>query len=72
MKKIEILNSLWDFISIDGFSKEYWKQYEELAKERFFKIGLKKLKKDLITLYNLYSYGYYNEFKYKLYYDVCN
>ena len=72
MKKSDILNSLWDFISIDGFSKNYWGIYEDLAQKSFFKKGMERNKKDLQTIYNLYVYGYYNDEKQKIYYDVLN
>lgn len=72
MKKNEILNSLWNFISTDGFSKNYWGIYEELAQKSFFQKGLKRNKKELQTIYNLYVYGYYNNEKQKIYYDVLN
>lgn len=72
MKKQEILNHLWEFLEIDGFSKRYWGKYEDEAKQNFFKIGINQTKKHLQTTYNLYCYGYYNDIKYKLYYDALN
>ena len=72
MKKIEILKSFWDFLSIDGFSKNYWGIYEEKAKNEMLKKGMKLNKKELLQFYNLYCYGYYNNYKQKLYYDILN
>lgn len=72
MKKQEILKELWEHIEIENFANNYWKQYKKEAKNRFFKNGLKKNKKELITIYNLQNYGYYRELKQKLYFDICN
>lgn len=72
MKKVDILKDLWEFIEIDRFSKEYWGQYEKEAKKRFKELGNKKKKEDLQHIYNFKNYGYYNNRKQYLYFDVCN
>lgn len=70
MKKFEMLKELWDFLKIDNFSKKQFGKYEDIAKNKFFKNGMKKNKKNIINIYNLQNYGYYKNSKIKLYYDI--
>ena len=70
MTKKNILIELWEFLSVDGISKNNLKQNETEAKTIFFKNGLKQSKKELQHIYNLKNYGYYNGIKYKLYFEI--
>ena len=72
MKKNNILANLWDFLTIENFTKNQFKNYEDIAKTQFFKNGMKKTKKELQQVYNLQNYGYYNNSKLKLYYDIID
>jgi hypothetical protein len=72
MKKIKMLEELWEFLKIDDFVKKQFGNYEDLAKNKFFKNGIKKQKKDIINIYNLQNYGYYKNSKIKLYYDIID
>ena len=72
MKKNNILANLWEFLTIENFTKNQFKNFEDIAKIKFFKNGMKKTKKDLQQVYNLQCYGYYNNFKLKLYYDIID
>lgn len=68
MTKNTILIELWEKTQ-KHFKKNI---YIDIAKEKFFNYGMKKTKKDLQQIYNLCSYGYYNEKEIKLYYDIIN
>lgn len=68
MTKNNILIELWEKAQ-KHFENDI---YIDFAKERFLNYGMKKTKKDLQQIYNLYNYGYYNENEIKLYYDIIN
>ena len=68
MIKIEILKELWEVISKNCFNNIY----KDIAKQNFFKYGMRKKKKELIQTYNLYNYGYYKNACIKIYYDIID
>lgn len=68
MTKNTILIELWEKAQ-KHFENDI---YIDMAKKRFFNYGMRKAKKDLQQIYNLYNYGYYNENELKLYYDIIN
>lgn len=68
MTKNNILIELWEKTQ-KHFENDI---YIDFAKERFLNYGMKKTKKDLQQIYNLYCYGYYNKNEKKLYYDIIN
>ena len=68
MTKNNILIELWEKTQ-KHFENN---RYIDIAKERFFNYGMKKTKKDLQQIHNLYNYGYYNKNEIKLYYDIID
>jgi hypothetical protein len=68
MTKIKILKELWEIISKNCFTDIY----KDIAKQKFFKYGMRKKKKELIQTYNLYNYSYYKDQYIKLYYDIID
>lgn len=72
MTKQKMLYEMWEFLQRNNFSKNYWGEYEELAKQKFFNKGMKTNKKDLESFYNLFTYGYFCNDQPHLYYKLCN
>lgn len=72
MTKQKMLCEMWEFLQRNNFSKNYWGEYETLAKQQFFNKGMKTNKKDLESLYNLFAYGYFYNDQPHLYYKLCN
>ena len=72
MKKKDMLLNIIEFLTIDGFAKNYWGKYTERVMKDIFKKGQAMKKAELEHVYNLYLYGYYNQNKYKIYYDIVN
>ena len=63
-----MLKELWEIISKKCFTGAY----KDIAKQKFFKYGMKKKKKELTQTYNLYNYSYYINQYIKLYYDIID
>ena len=72
MTKQKMLYEMWEFLQRDNFSKNYWGEYETVAKNIFFIKGMEKSKKELELFYNLFTYGYFYNDQIKLYYRLCN
>ena len=72
MEKNDILTYLWNNLESTNFIQQYFKQYAEAAKNAFFKNGMKKQKKQLQQICNLYDYGYYHNRNQYIYYDITD
>lgn len=70
MKKREILEGLFEHIENNANINSFIQKFKEETKKTFFQKGMKKSKKELQTIYNLYNYGYYAQKEYNLYFDI--
>ena len=66
--KQKMLNELLEFLYSRAFNSSEWRK--DLIQNRVFKYGMKKSKKELVSIYNLYNYSYYNYKPIQLYWDI--
>lgn len=70
MTKQKMLYEFLEFLYNRAFNSPEWNK--NLIKKRVLKHGMKKAKKELVSIYNLYNYSYYNYKPIQLYWDITN